>query len=198
VTTLSSTSCRALPRRTHTMRGNLRPRVAIGLPGSGCGVSRTAPPELRQLLVGFGLHPTSGHVGRCLEAGMRSFVDLTHRLTRQQVNEITRHHPGLGARTAISTGWWRSAPVPSPNGCPPTQAVRLVINPPRQRALPAASRVAKRANVGASPVGQEIAEREPAAAPGRKHTVSNKYGHGQSEDHRAAAWRENRGSRRPT
>src|SRR5882724_13375976 len=42
-TTLSSTSCRALPRRTHTMRGILRPRVAIGLPGSGCGVSRIRP-----------------------------------------------------------------------------------------------------------------------------------------------------------
>src|SRR5882672_539852 len=37
-TTLSCTSCRALPRRTHTMRGTLRPRVAIGLPGSGCSV----------------------------------------------------------------------------------------------------------------------------------------------------------------
>ena len=44
-TTLSSTKCRALPRRTHTMRGTLRPRVAIGLPGSGCGVSLTAPPR---------------------------------------------------------------------------------------------------------------------------------------------------------
>jgi len=55
------------------MRGNLRPRVAIGLPGSGCGVSRTAPPELRQLFVG--LHPASGRVGRRLEAGMRSLVD---------------------------------------------------------------------------------------------------------------------------
>jgi len=43
-TTLRPAGCRALPRRTHTMRGNPRPRVAIGLPGSGCGVSLTAPP----------------------------------------------------------------------------------------------------------------------------------------------------------
>ena len=85
-----------------------------------------------------------------------------------------------------------------PKRMPPYAGGPASHHPPRRRALPAASRVAKRANVGASPVGQEIAEREPAAAPGRKHTVSNKYGHGQSEDHRAAAWRENRGSRRPT
>src|SRR5216684_4681883 len=39
-TTLRPASCRALPKRTHAMRGNPRPRVAIGLPGSGCGVSR--------------------------------------------------------------------------------------------------------------------------------------------------------------
>jgi len=44
-TTLRPASCRALPRHTHTMRGNPRPRVAIGLPGSGYGVSLTAPPR---------------------------------------------------------------------------------------------------------------------------------------------------------
>lgn len=44
-TTLRPASCRALPRRTHTMRGNPRPRVAMRLPGSGCGVSLTAPPR---------------------------------------------------------------------------------------------------------------------------------------------------------
>src|SRR5260370_5043767 len=56
-TTLRPASCRALPRRTHTMRGNPRPRVAMGLPGSGCGVS--------------------------LEAGMRSLVDMRMRVTGQ-------------------------------------------------------------------------------------------------------------------
>src|SRR5216683_3073819 len=44
-TTLRPASCRALPRHTHTMRGNPRPRVAMRLPGSGCGVSLTAPPR---------------------------------------------------------------------------------------------------------------------------------------------------------
>src|SRR6266478_5255932 len=44
-TTLRPVSCRALPRRTHTMRGNPRPRVAMRLPGPGCGVSLTAPPR---------------------------------------------------------------------------------------------------------------------------------------------------------
>src|SRR5216683_1233386 len=52
-TTLRPASCRALPRRTHTMRGNPRPRVAIGLPGPGCGVSLTAPPRIAEAVGGF-------------------------------------------------------------------------------------------------------------------------------------------------
>src|SRR6266851_4701343 len=64
-TTLRPASCRALPRRTHTMRGNPRPRVAMGLPGSGCGVSLRLRPELRKLLVGFapGVGPRGSAAG---------------------------------------------------------------------------------------------------------------------------------------
>jgi hypothetical protein len=76
-TTLSSTKCRALPRRTHTMRGTLRPRVAIGLPGSGCSVSRTDPPELRQLSSAqlFGQDPPVEVRTLPLEIRAQIFVD---------------------------------------------------------------------------------------------------------------------------
>ena len=65
------------------MRGNPRPRVAMRLPGSGCGVSLTAPPRTAEASCWSGLHPASGRVGRRLEAGMRSLVDMRMRLTGQ-------------------------------------------------------------------------------------------------------------------
>ena len=64
------------------MRGNPRPRVAIGLPGSGCG----GIPDGSAQNCGScwsDLHTASGRGGRRLQAGMPSLVDMRMRLTGQ-------------------------------------------------------------------------------------------------------------------
>src|SRR5258707_12922153 len=64
-TTLRPENCRALPRRTHTMRGNPRPRVAMRLPGSGCGVSLTAPPRTAEAVGRVCTRRRAAVVGGC-------------------------------------------------------------------------------------------------------------------------------------
>src|SRR5260370_23480682 len=97
-TTLRPASCRALPRRTHTMRGNPWPRVAIGLPGSGCGVSVTAPSRAAEAVGRVCTRRRAAVVGGW-KPGLRSLVDMRMRLTGQ--NGVSDYD--LGFTNVLST-----------------------------------------------------------------------------------------------